>query len=87
LRWSTSGLEVQERELPNQALRSHGTSNGRKGLLAHLGAQLAASDETSDGEAIEMTGMKLERRETDWKRRRYDENRGDTAPSWILPVN
>ena len=49
-----------ERELPNQAPWSHGTGNGRKGLLAHLVALLAVSDVTSNGETMEMMGMKLE---------------------------
>ena len=38
LRWSTSGLEVWERELPNWAFWSHGTSDGGKGLLSSLGS-------------------------------------------------
>ena len=60
MRQSTSGLEVRERKLPNRALQSHRTGNGGKGLIAHLGAKLAAGDATSDGEATEMTRMKLE---------------------------
>ena len=87
MRWSTSGLEAWERKLPNRVLRSHGTGDGGKGLVAHLGAKLVASDATSDGEATETMRMKPERRETDRKRRSYGENIGDTAPSWILTVN
>ena len=67
-------MEVRERKLPNRALRSHGTSNGGKGLVAHSGAKLAASDATSDGEAMEMTRMRPERRETDRKWKSYGEN-------------
>ena len=87
MRWSTSGLEAWERELPNRALWSCGTGNDRKGLIAHLGAKLAMSNATSGGEATETMRMRPERRETDQKRRSYGENIGDTAPSWILPVN
>ena len=75
-RWSTSGSEARERKLPKWALRSHGTSDGGKGLVAHSGAKLAASDTTSDGEATETTRMRPERRETDRKRRSYGENYG-----------
>ena len=60
MRQSTSGLEAQERKLPNWALRSHGTGDSGKGLIAHLGAKLAASDMTSDGEVTETTGIRLE---------------------------
>ena len=63
MRWSTSGLEAQERKLPNRALRSHGTGDGGKGLVAHSGAKLAVSDMTSSGEATETTGIRLEQRE------------------------
>ena len=87
MRRSTSGLEAWERKLPNQALWSHGTGDSGKGLIADLGAKLAVSDMTSNGEAMETMRMKLERRETDWKQRSYSENIGETAPSWILPVN
>ena len=89
MRRSTSGLEARERKLPNRVLRSHGTGDGGKGLVAHSGAKLVASDANSNGEATETTRMKpeLERRETDQKRRSYGENIGDTAPSWILTVN
>ena len=38
LRWSTSGLEVWERELPNWAFWSHGTSDEGKGFLSSLGS-------------------------------------------------
>ena len=65
MRWRTSGLEAWERKLPNWVLRSHGTGNGRKGLIACLGAKLAASDVTSDGEVVEIMRMRLERREMD----------------------
>ena len=57
-------------------LQSHGTGDGGKGLVAHSGAKLAASDVTSNREAMETTRMRPERRETDWKRRRYGENNG-----------
>ena len=67
-------MEAWERKLPNQALRSHGTGDGGKGLVAHSGAMLAASNATSDGEATETTRMRPERRETDRKRRSYGEN-------------
>ena len=67
-------MEARERKLPNRALRSHGTGDGGKGLVAHLGAKLAAGDATSDREATEMTRMRPERRETDQKRRSYGEN-------------
>ena len=60
MRWSTSGLEAWERKLPNWVLRSHGTGNSGKGLVAHSGAKLAASDMTSGGEATETTGIRLE---------------------------
>ena len=60
MRWSTSGLEAWERKLPNWVLRTHGTGNSRKGLVAHSGAKLVASDMTSGGEATEMTGIRLE---------------------------
>ena len=60
MRWSTSGLEAWERKLPNWVLRSHGTGNSGKGLVAHLEAKLAASDATSGGEATETTGIRLE---------------------------
>ena len=60
-------MEAQERELPYRALQSHGTGNGGKGLVAHSGAKLVASDTTSDGEATETTRMRLEQRETDRK--------------------
>ena len=63
-----------ERKLPNRVLQSHGTSDGGKGLVAHSGAKLVASNATSDGEAMEMTRMRLEQRETDRKRRSYGEN-------------
>jgi hypothetical protein len=53
MRWSTSGLEVQGRKLPNRVLWSHGTGDSGKGLIAHLGAKLVASDVTSGGEATE----------------------------------
>ena len=45
-----------------------------EGLIAHLGAKLAASNTTSGGEATEMTRMRPERGGMDWKRRRYGEN-------------
>ena len=67
-------MDARERELPYRALRSHGTGDGGKGLVAHSGAKLAASDATSDGEAAETTRMRPERRETDRKRRNYGEN-------------
>ena len=51
---------MRERKLPNRALRSHGTGDGGKGLIAHSGAKLAASDATSDGEAMETTRMRPE---------------------------
>ena len=60
MRWSTSGLEAQEKKLPNQVLWSHRTGDSRKGLVAHLGAKLVASNMTSGGEATEMTGIRLE---------------------------
>ena len=60
MRRSTSGLEAWERKLPNLALQSHGTSDGRKGLIAHSGAKLVVSDATSDGEAMETMRMKPE---------------------------
>jgi hypothetical protein len=60
--------------LPNQVLWSHRTGDGRKGLVAHLGTKLAASNATSGREATETTRMRLKRRETDWKQRRYGEN-------------
>ena len=60
MRWSTSGLEAQERKLPNQALQSHGTGDGGKGLIAHSGAKLAASDTTSSREVTETTRMRPE---------------------------
>ena len=55
-------------------LQSHGTSDDRRGLVAHLGAKLAASDATSNGEATGTTRMRPERREMDWKQRSYGEN-------------
>ena len=67
-------------------LWSHRTGDGRKGLIAHSGAKLVTSNATSSGEATETTRKRLERRETDQKRRGYGENIGDTAPSWILTV-
>ena len=67
-------MEERERELPNRALRSHGTGDGGKGLVAHSGAKLAVSDATSDREATETTGMRPEQRETDRKWRGYGEN-------------
>ena len=87
MRQSTSGLEAWEKELPNRAFQSHGTGNSGKGLLAHSGALLAAGDVTSDGAVVETMGMRPERREMDGKQRRYGENEGDMAPSWILTVN
>ena len=48
MRRSTSGLEARERKLPNWVLRSHGTGDGREGLVAHSGAKLAVGDMTSD---------------------------------------
>ena len=60
MRQSTSGLEVRERKLPNRVLRSHETGDGGKGLIACSGAKLAAGDTTSDGEAMQMTRMRLE---------------------------
>ena len=60
MRRSTSGLEAQERKLPNRPLQSHGTGNGGKGLVAHSGAKLAASDVTSGGEVTETTRMRPE---------------------------
>ena len=48
LRQNTSGLEVQERGLPNQALQSHGTGNGGKGLLSSLGSFTSVSNVTSN---------------------------------------
>ena len=74
MRWSTSGSEAWERKLPNRALQSHGTGDGGQGLAAHSGAKLAASNMTSDGEAMETTRMRPEQRETDRKRRSYGEN-------------
>ena len=87
MRWSTSGLEVQKRELPNQVLQSHRTSDSRKGLVAHSGAKLVVSNMTSDREVTEIMRMRSEQRETNWKQRSYGENEGDMAPSWILTVN
>ena len=81
MRQSTSGLEAQERKLPNWALWSHGTGSSGKGLIAHLEAKLVASDMTSNGEATETMRMRPERREKDQKQRRYGENTGDMAPS------
>ena len=60
MRQSTSGLEAQEKKLPNRALWSHRTSNSGKGLIAHLEAKLAVSDMTSDGEATETMRMRPE---------------------------
>ena len=60
MRWSTSGLEVWERKLPNQVLWSHGTGDGGKGLIAHLGAKLVVSSATSGREATETTRMRPE---------------------------
>ena len=74
MRRSTSGLEVQERKSPNRVLRSHGTGDSGKGLVAHSEAKLAAGNVTSDREATKTTRMRLERREMDWKQRRYGEN-------------
>ena len=67
-------MEARERELPYRVLWSHGTGDGRKGLVAHSGAKLAVSNATSDGEAAETTRMRPEQRETDRKRRNYGEN-------------
>jgi hypothetical protein len=67
MRRSTSGLEARERKLPNRALQLHRTSDSRKGLVAHSGAKLVASDVTSDGEAMETTRMRPERRGMDQK--------------------
>ena len=67
-------MEARERELPYRALWSHGTGDDRKGLVAHSGAKLVASDATSDREAAETSRMRLERKETDRKRRSYGEN-------------
>ena len=53
-------VDARERELPNRALQSHGTGDGGKGLVAHSGAKLAASNATSDGEAMETTRMRPE---------------------------
>ena len=50
MRRSTSGLEAWERKLPNWALQSHGTGDSRKGLVAHSGAKLAASDRDDENE-------------------------------------
>ena len=53
-------MEARERELPNRAFRSHRTGDGGKGLVAHSGAKLVASDVTSGGEATETMRMRLE---------------------------
>ena len=60
--------------MPYRALWSHGTGDGGKGLVAHSGAKLVASDATSDREATETTRMRPERKETDRKQKRYGEN-------------
>ena len=67
-------MEMQERKLPNRALRSHGTGDSGKGLVAHSGAKLAASDMTSDGEVTETMRLRPKRRGMDRKQRRYGEN-------------